>query len=127
MGYTVVRPIPSGPVGRSMIAPPKALRDATLTLAKDEVTLYGNRLTIEAAPFCQQDGDFLRCAHASAWMCHYSAARRGLVARPRTASFVAAPPTLLSHERALPSTGVKSSHLREVLWAVTTPVLFSGL
>jgi hypothetical protein len=84
LGYSVIRPVEFGTVGRTMVAPPPAIqaagheREAALTTATDRVTLFGNRLAIRAAPFCQQDTELLRCAHAAAWVCHY------LAARPRT-------------------------------------------
>jgi hypothetical protein len=127
LGYSVIKPLPSGAVGRTMIAPPSQLAGATLTLATDEVTLFGNRLTVTAAPFCQQDGEFLRCAHASAWMCHYSAVRRSLVARQHAATFMDATPTILSEERALPSKGMTFLQLQAVFGAFGQPALFYGL
>jgi hypothetical protein len=127
LGYSVIRPLPSGAVGRTMIAAPPALDGATLTLTSDEVTLFGNRLTVDAAPFCQQDGDFLRCAHAAAWMCHYTAARRRLVARQQVARLVEVTPTMLSVERALPSKGLTLNQLQAIFEAFGQPALFYGL
>lgn len=127
LGYAVIRPLPSGPLGRTMIAPPPAMSKAILALADDEVTLFGNRLQISAAPFCQQDGEFLRCAHAAAWMCHYAAARRKLVGRRQTATLVAAAPAMLSAERALPSKGMTLLQLQAVFEALEQPALFYGL
>src|SRR4051794_14627268 len=63
LGYAVIRPIESGSLGRTMVAPPPATDGAMLTLVEDEVSLFGTRLTIRAAPLCQQDTEFLRCAH----------------------------------------------------------------
>jgi hypothetical protein len=127
LGYAVLRPIQHGPVGRAMVTPPRVLRNATLAVARDEVTLFGNRLEVEAAPFCQQDGEYIRCAHAAAWMCHYSAVRRGLVPRQTTAGFVEATPTMLSAERALPSKGMSLHQLQAVFGAFNQPALFYGL
>jgi hypothetical protein len=127
LGYSVIRPLPTGAVGRTMIVPPPAFDGATLALAHDEVTLFGNRLTVDAAPFCQQDGEFLRCAHAAAWMCHYAAARQSLVARQRSATLVEATPTILSEERALPSKGLTFLQLQAVFGAFGQPALFYGL
>ncbi len=59
LGYAVMRPVKYGPVGRTMLKPPPALRDWTFAVARDHVTLFGNKLEVEAAPFCQQDGEFL--------------------------------------------------------------------
>lgn len=70
-GYSVIRPVPTSPVGRTMIAPPPSLRDAFLCLAKDEVHPFGAHLSVEAAPFMSQDEQYLRCAHAAQWMVLY--------------------------------------------------------
>jgi hypothetical protein len=127
LGYTVVRPVDHGPLGRTMVAPPPSLGNATLTLALDTVTLFGNKLSVNAAPFCQQDTEYLRCAHAAAWMCHYASARRDLVARQWTAAFVDASPAILSHERSLPSKGLTLNQLQAVFGAFGQPALFYGL
>ena len=69
-GYVVMRPLPSAPVGRTMIAPPRDLSDAlaTVCLATDEVHPLGYTLRIKAMPFVSQDGQYLRCAHAAQYM-----------------------------------------------------------
>lgn len=92
LGYCTLRPLCPGLVGRTMIAPPDRLAaKATLTLATDKVSLWGNELMVRAAPFCEQDVEYLRCAHAAAWMCHYYAACEGLVGRRLTAELVDRP------------------------------------
>ena len=127
IGYACVRPIPLGRVGRTVLAPPPRLAGATLALINDRVNLFGTDLKIRGAPFCQQDTEFLRCAHAAAWMCHYSATRRQLVGRQATASLVAASPTILSIERPLPSKGMTLNQLQVVFGAFGQPALFYGL
>lgn len=127
LGYAVVPPTPRGRVGRTVIAPPQRLQKATLALVKDEVSLFGNRLPVTGAPFCEQDGEFLRCAHAAAWMCHYSAYRRRLVGRHVTANVVELSPSLLLHERPLPSKGMNLNQLQAVFGATGQPALFYGL
>ena len=87
MGYSVVRPSPhlDGHVGRTVLAAPDRPENLVLAAIEDEVSLFGNRLTVRGVPFVEQDGEFLRCAHAAIWVCHYTAVRRGLVARTLTA------------------------------------------
>lgn len=75
-GYAVMRPLPTAPVGRTMIAPPPGLDDVHFCLAKDEVHLWGARLTVQAMPFVSQDAQYLRCAHSAVWMVLYHAHRR---------------------------------------------------
>lgn len=127
LGYSVLRPISSGGVGRTVLAPPPALSSATLALVDDEVSLFGNTLTVRGAPFCQQDGEYLRCAQAAAWMCHYGAFRRGLIGRHTTSSIVQQTPSLLSEHRPLPSKGMNLNQLQAVFGAIGQPALFYGL
>jgi hypothetical protein len=128
LGYSTLRPISPGRVGRTMVAPPdRLLRKATLTLATDTVSLWGNELRVSAAPFCEQDGEFLRCAHAAAWMCHYYAACRGLVGRKLTAELVAATPLIGNVDRALPSKGLYPHQLQSMFGATGQPALFYGI
>jgi hypothetical protein len=65
LGYTVLKPISPGRVGRTVLVPPRRLRRATLTMATDEISLFGTQLRVTGAPFCEQDGEYLRCAHAA--------------------------------------------------------------
>lgn len=67
-GYVVLRPLPSTPVGRTMIAPPPGLADAVRCEATERVSLFGHPLWITAMPFLSQDAEYLRCAHATLWM-----------------------------------------------------------
>ena len=67
-GYVVLRPLPSTPVGRTMIAPPPGLAGAIRCEATERVSLFGTPLWITAMPFLSQDAEYLRCAHATLWM-----------------------------------------------------------
>jgi hypothetical protein len=60
-------------------------------------------------------------------MCHYSAAKRGLVPRRLTASLIEETPTILSPERALPSKGMTLNQLQAVFGAIGQPALFYAL
>jgi hypothetical protein len=127
LGYSVLRPVPQGSVGRTVLAPPPELSQATLTRISDTISLFGNSLTVEGVPFCQQDGEYLRCAHAAAWMCHYSAYRNGIVGRHTTAKLVGLTPSMLSVQRALPSKGMTQNQLQAVFGGLGQPALFYGL
>ena len=96
LGYSIVRPVPHGRVGRTVLKPPPTVEGATLTLIEDDVSFFGNPLTVTGVPFCEQDKEFLRCAHAAAWICHYTAARRGNVGRHSTAEIVELPDRALA-------------------------------
>lgn len=129
LGYSVIRPVPSGALGRTMIVPPRRLRsrtsgvDGRLILVEDEVHLFGNTLTIRASPFMEQDGQFLRCAHVAAWVCHYTAVGRQLIHRQLTSSFVLSAPSVLQSDRALPSSGMTLNQLQAVFNAFDQPAI----
>ena len=126
LGYSVLRPMRMGRVGRTLLAPPPRLADATLTLVTDTVSLFGNDLVVRGVPFCEQDGEYLRCAHAAAWICHYVAVRRELVGRTSTPNLVGLIPKVLSEERALPSKGMRLNQLQAVFGALGQPALLYG-
>jgi hypothetical protein len=67
-GFSVMRPLPDTPVGRTMIAPPPELAGATVVGATEHVNLFGVKLSVTGMPFISQDAQYLRCAHASIWM-----------------------------------------------------------
>jgi hypothetical protein len=127
LGYSVIRPVEYGRVGRTVLKPPPDLHNATLTTIVDEVSLFGNVLEVRGVPFCEQDSEFLRCAHAAAWICHYIAYRRGLVGRRSTGEIVDLSPSMLSPERALPSKGMTLNQLQAVFGGLDQPALFYGL
>ncbi|MFN8111645.1 MAG: hypothetical protein U0R51_00450 [Solirubrobacterales bacterium] len=108
------------------MAPPPRLADATLTLIDETVSLFGNDLEVRGVPFCEQDGEYLRCAHAAAWICHYVAVRRDLVGRTPTSELVRLTPDVLSEERALPSKGMRLNQLQAVFGALGQPALLYG-
>lgn len=80
-GYSVMRPLETSPVGRTMVSPPPELDGATVCTARDVVHLFGTELVVVAAPFTSQDEQYLRCAHASQWMVLYHAFLHGELPR----------------------------------------------
>ncbi len=72
-GYSVIRPLETSPVGRTMISPPERLQEAALCLAAETSHLYGYPMTVRAMPFMSQDSQYFRCAHAALWMMMYHA------------------------------------------------------
>lgn len=129
LGYSVLRPGPQtdGRVGRTVLAAPPQLRDARMASVSDEVSLFGNSLNVRGVPFSEQDGEFLRCAHAAIWACHYSAYRRDLVGRRLTAELAELAPPLLSAARALPSPGMTLEQVQAVFDSTGQPALLYGL
>lgn len=131
IGYSTLKPIGrssgNGRVGRTMLVPPRRLLRAVLTLATDHVSLFGTPLTVTGAPFYEQDGEFLRCAHVAAWMCHYSASLKGLAGRQLTAELVDMSPSAFTTERDLPSPGLTLNQIQAIFAATGQPALFYGL
>jgi hypothetical protein len=132
LGYSVIRPGPhfDGRIGRTILVPPKHLRNSITVAVEDQVSLFGNSLGVRGAPWSEQDGEFLRCAHAAIWACHYSAYRRGLIGRRLTAELVGLAPTLLQALRALPSPGLTGQQMQAIFAATGQPALlytFAGL
>lgn len=116
LGYIVIRPQLRGIVGRTMLRPPLLMREAVRTAVSENVHLFGQKLTVRAVPFVQQDARLGSCAHAAAWMCHYSAYRgdRG-VSRKTIAEFSGAVNPGLGVGRTLPSTGLTLHQMSDVL------------
>lgn len=67
-GYTVLRPLPSQPVGRTMVEPPPELKSGTRCEAEEHVDVLGWKMKVRGMPFISQDAQYLRCAHADLWM-----------------------------------------------------------
>lgn len=124
LGYTIVRPSVLGRVGRSMLKPPPGLESAIRTSVSEEVSFFGQKLVVSAVPFVQQDTQLGRCAHAAAWVCHYSAFRRGDVARRPIADFSLFADPSLGYGRPLPSEGLTVQQLLELLRYFDLPAAF---
>lgn len=124
LGYSVLRPTELGPVGRTVVVPPEALANARLTYIVEKPSLFGNPLRVAGVPFCQQDGELLRCAHAAAWICHYVAFHRGIIGRRLTAEIAQMPSVEGSKHRPLPATGLTGEQLQTVFSAIGIPAFF---
>ena len=117
LGYIIVRPHVRGVVGRTMLAPPTGLINKVRTAVRENVDFFGQALIVRAVPFMQQDSRLCACAQAAAWMCHYTAFRRGdrNVRRRVIAEFTAAAEASLSAGRMVPSNGLTIEQLSQVL------------
>lgn len=110
-----------------MVAPPPSLAGSVQTIASDRVSLFGASLKVRGSPFYQQDGEFIRCAHAAAWVCHYAGVLREISQRTPIGAFAGLAPPELSAERALPSKGLTQNQLQAVLGRLGQPAIFYGL
>lgn len=125
LGYVILRPVPHAPVGRALLRPPKALTDAqaVLTEVDDNVSFFGTSLPVRGVPFSQQDGEYVRCAHAALWTCQYIAYRRRVIGRYTTADVIGLSPTTLAPQRAMPSEGLNAWQMQTVLSELGLPPL----
>lgn len=114
LGYVIIRPSPLGRVGRTMLRPPPELK-AVQTVVEESIDFFGQRLTIEAVPFAQQDTQFGRCAHVAAWICHYAAFRRGDVERRPMADFGLMADPSVAEGRPIPSQGLTGLQLSNLM------------
>ena len=114
-GYTVLRPFPIAPVGRTMIQPPAELDDAVRCEYTDEIDVFGYQLRITAMPFISQDTQLLRCAHAAMWMVlRHATGRHGLPQALPHAIFDAALGGVMVG-RTLPNDGLSAEQLMGAL------------
>jgi len=123
IGYIVIRPVLVGPVSRAMLPPP-ADAPGVRCCVTEKVGFFGQTLTVSGVPFGQQDTGLGACAHVAAWVCHYTAALRGDVARRPRGEFALQSDPSLSPERALPSTGLTVQQLSDLLRRFDLPPIF---
>lgn len=71
LGYTVLRPLPGAPVGRTMLVPQIGTKPNVTCLARDRVNLLGEQLDVVGTPFISQDSQMSVCAHATLWIIAY--------------------------------------------------------
>jgi hypothetical protein len=124
LGYIVMRPVPLSPVSRAMLKPPPEIIDSIRASVTEEVSFYGNRLTVKGFPFTQQDTQLCRCAHSAAWMCHYAAYLRGDVARVPRAEFATQSNYSLNTSRMVPSSGLTVTQLSDLFRSFGLPAVF---
>lgn len=71
LGYSVLRPLPSAPVGRTLLPPTSEDSSCIRCAVTDTVSLFGRKLTVSGSPFASQDGQLGGCVHASVWITAY--------------------------------------------------------
>lgn len=73
-GFVTIRPLRHAPVGATILSRPSG----NLTIISDRfpVHIAGNELTVDGAPFLQQDNAVGACAQASIWMALRTVRRR---------------------------------------------------
>jgi hypothetical protein len=124
IGYTVVRPASTGLVSRALLPPPPDLESAVRTSVAEHVNFFGQQLPVRGVPFAQQDAQLGACAHAAAWMCHFTAFLRGDTARRTKADFSLKADASLHPSRALPSGGLTVTQLSELFRTFEIPAMY---
>jgi hypothetical protein len=115
IGYIVLRPLRSRPVGRTMLVPPDSARSWISCTTREVVHPYGQALQTHGFPFIEQDTQLGVCAHASVWMValyHHFAFRR-----PRRFMHDIADAAQGQHElwRKIPSEGLSDGQISVAL------------
>lgn len=120
LGYTVFRPVPAAPVGRTFLA----LADGhDLTCLTDDKVNVGRDLTVTGAPFISQDAQLSRCAHTTTWVTAYYHHRRFHGPRVLPGDIANSTGSDLEHGRQLPSPGLTIGQIADAARAVGLPPL----
>lgn len=124
LGYLVVRPPRLSGVVKAMLTPPPAHRFAVRTAVTQTVHLFGQELHVTAVPFAEQDTTLGVCAHAAAWVCHYTASLRGDCAPVTIAELAESADASLSPVRAFPNKGLTVQQLSDLFRRHGLPPMF---
>jgi hypothetical protein len=121
LGYTVLRPVPAAPVGRTFLALPDGLDVTCIT--DDRVNLFGLDLTVRGTPFMCQDAQLSRCAHTTTWVTAYYHHRRFRGLRVLPGDIASSTGSDLEHGRQLPSPGLTIGQIADAARTVGLPPL----
>jgi hypothetical protein len=124
LGYVVLRPATTGLVSRALLPPPPDLADAVRTSVQEHVNFFGQELVATGVPFAQQDAQLGACAHAAAWMCHFTAYLRGETGRRTKADFSLKADASLHPSRTTPSGGLTVTQLSDLFRTFELPAIF---
>lgn len=124
IGYVSVRPSALGRVSRAMLPPPPGLASHVRCQVEEHINFFGTPLVATGVPFAQQDAELGACAHAAAWMCHYTAHLRGEAHRRAKAEFSLMANASLHAGRAVPTKGLTVHQLGDLFRQFGTPAVF---
>jgi hypothetical protein len=108
LGFVIVRPVRSAPIGRAVIDVHRGLPHVEAYLevrARYEVHVLGSVLSVRGMPFTQQDTRISACAQASIWMSgrHFHTRHRGPWLSTVDISRAASQPTDMTLASSLPA------------------------
>jgi len=127
LGYVVARPTGLGFTGRTMLTPPPDVAPHVTCLTSETINFFGQELSVSAVPFVQQDTQFGRCAHAAAWMCHYTAVRTGRAPRRPIADFGLLADHSVVSGRPVPSAGLTGLQISNLMSQFGLPPIFYAM
>jgi hypothetical protein len=121
LGYCVLRPIRSQPVGRTLIRPrPRDARFVSCR-APAEASAYGESYGIRAFPFMEQDSQYGVCAHVSVWMVAMYHHLLHRTPRREMSEIAKGAESRASSWQAVPSGGLSEEQLHSALQAIDLP------
>ena len=121
LGYTVLRPVPAAPVGRTFLALPS--KNDLTCVTDDRVNLLGRDLTVTGAPFISQDAQLSRCAHTTTWVTAYYHYRRFRGPRVLPGHIAGSAGSDFEHGRQVPSPGLTIGQIADAARGVGLPPL----
>lgn len=124
VGYSIMRPLPAQPVGRTMLKPPPELHSSVRCEAVETVDILGWPMKVCGMPFISQDAQYLRCAHADIWMGMRHAYLLNQVSRKTSAQVHASTMGGVVAGREIPSDGLS---IQQMLSGMTALGLSPGL
>jgi hypothetical protein len=123
LGYSVLRPVAGGPVGRTMLTIPGELAGQVSCAAEDKVNLFGWPFQVTAAPLMAQDAQLSRCAHATVWVVAYLHHLKYGAPRRLPGEIADAVPVEVGMNRPTPSVGLAVNQLLEASRRMGLPCL----
>ncbi len=121
LGFTVVKPLPGSPVGRTVLKPyPSTTSDGDTRsfggIRKYTVHVAGLQLTVDGLAFQQQDQGVSACATTALWTSLHKVAHDERIEVPAPAQITeAASRYLLAEGRSLPSEGLNIQQICEAV------------
>jgi hypothetical protein len=123
LGYSVMRPLITCPVGRTVLKPLADLEPYISCKTKDDVHLFGQTIPVEGAPFLSQDTQLGTCGHVTAWITSYYHHRRFASPRHLPKDIAAFVPPETGMSRPMPSSGLTITQLLETFRRMGLPAI----
>ena len=121
VGFTVIRPIPNTPLGRTVVDwypddRPNVVPRVVAPCRRYDAHLAGLRLTVKGLTWQQQDSAVAACATVGLWTMFQSSAFQDRIALPTTAGITESGHRTASFgERVFPTSGLFNHHLLEAI------------